>query len=653
MIPQETIELILDTARIDDVVSDFVSLKRRGASFVACCPFHNEKTPSFYVTPSKGIYKCFGCGKAGNAVGFVMDHEHCSYVEAIRYLAAKYHIDIVEEQEDAEQIARRQRHESLMLVMDFALKFYTGALSAGEGRTLGYAYYRSRGLEDSTIAEYGLGWAPSGRTALYDAAVAAGFKEEYLIEAGLCLKYEDGRVMDRFHERVTFPIHSLNGRTIGFSCRTLKTGDIAKYVNSPDTPLYDKSRSLYGIYLAKSEMARQDECFLAEGNVDVVTMHQCGVANVVASCGTALTVQQVRLIKKFTENVTVMYDGDAAGIHAAQKAISLILSEGMNVSLLLFPDGDDPDSYCRKHTLSEVLEFLSANKMDFVTYLVRTGQDRLKDPVRRSGLINEIADAIACIPDAVRRSVFVDTAAAALGIGTDALFERINLTRGRHREEQAKEEMRQRRYQENIPDYVQQETQSTGPAIVLENTTLATAEADLLYFILTHGRDELDFESDSEYYSGSEEDKPEVAAFIRDAIESDGSRMANSVYRKTYDAYFQSYDAGLPQDEIIQRLLSSQDRGVAELAGQLAIEKYQLTVRNFEAEMTATSSWLVSYVPKAIIYYSERRVQDAIDKLRASLSGSEDDLKAMQKIVKLQAAQRRIKQKLGRDKKMR
>lgn len=653
MIPQETIELILDTARIDDVVSDFVSLKRRGASFVACCPFHNEKTPSFYVTPSKGIYKCFGCGKAGNAVGFVMEHEHCSYVEALRYLASKYHIEIVEEQESAEQIAQRQRHESLMLVMEFARKFYSDALEGGEGRNVGYAYYRTRGLEDGTIADFGLGWAPSGHTALYDAATAAGYKEEYLIEAGLCLKYEDGRVVDRFHERVTFPIHSLNGRTIGFSCRTLKTGDIAKYVNSPDTPLYDKSRSLYGIYLAKAEIARQDRCYLAEGNVDVVTMHQCGIANVVASCGTALTIQQVRIIKKFTQNVTVMYDGDAAGIHAAQKAISMILSEGMNVSLILFPDGDDPDSYCRRHTLAEVRQFLSENEMDFVTYLVNTGKDRLKDPVRRSGLINEVADAIACIPDAVRRSVFVDTAAESLGISGDAIFERINLTRGRQREEQAKEEMRQRRYQENIPDYVQQETQSTGPAIVLENPTLATAEADLLYFILTHGRDELDFESDSEYYSGSESDKPEVAAFIRDAIESDGSRMANSVYRRTYDAYFHSYDSGLTQEEIIQRLLSSQDREVAELTGQLAIEKYQLTVRNFEAEMTATSSWLVSYVPKSIICYSERRVQDAIDKLRASLGQADDELQVMQKIVKLQAAQRRIKQKLGREKKVR
>lgn len=649
MIPQETIDLILDTARIDDVVSDFVTLKRRGASFVACCPFHNEKTPSFYVTPSKGIYKCFGCGKVGNSVGFVMEHEHCSYVEALRYLAAKYHIEIVEEQESAEQIAQRQRHESLMLVMEFAQKFYSGALAEGEGRAVGYSYFRSRGIQDETMASFGLGWASSGRTSLYDAALAAGYKEEYLIEAGLCQRYDDGHVLDRFHERVTFPIHSLNGRVIGYSCRTLKTGDIAKYVNSPDTPLYDKSRSLYGIFLAKAEIARQDRCYLAEGNVDVVTLHQTGITNVVASCGTALTVQQVRLIKKFTGNIVVMYDGDAAGIHAAQKAVSLILSEGMNVSLLLFPDGDDPDSYCRKHSLEEVKSFMSENEMDFVTYLHTVGRDRLSDPVRRSSLINEIADAISCIPDAVRRSVFVDTASDKLGVSTEALFERISQTRLRMREEQAKAELREKRYRENIPETVRQ---AGEPVPQFENRTLERAERDLVKFLITHGQDPLEFESDSEYYSGTEDDKPTVSGFIRAAIDSDGSKMANSIYRKLYDEYFRLADAGLVQEEIIQKLLSSEDRGMADLTGQLAVEKYRLTIKNFEAAMTATSSWLVQYVPKSIIYYNERRIQDAIDKLRESMDTSSDQTELMKRIVKLQAAQRRVRQKLGRDKKV-
>lgn len=654
MIPQQTIDQILDTARIDDVVGDFVALKRRGASFVACCPFHNEKTPSFYVTPSKGIYKCFGCGKAGNSVGFVMEHEHCSYVEAIRYLAAKYHIEIVEEEETAEQIAQRQRHESLMLVMDFAQKFFTEELSSPEGRAVAQAYYKARGLEPQTIAEYGLGWAPSGRTSLYEAAKTAGYKEEYLIEAGLCRKNDDGRVVDRFQERVTFPIHSLNGRVIGFSCRTLKTGDIAKYVNSPDTPLYDKSRSLYGVYLAKSEIAKQDKCYLAEGNVDVVTMHQTGVTNVLASCGTALTLQQVKMIGKFTQNVVVMYDGDSAGIHAAQKAISLILSEGMNVSLLLFPDGHDPDSFCRSHTLEEVRKFMTDNEMDFVSYLCEVGKDRLSDPIKRSTLIYEVADAIACIPDAVRRSVYVDLASDKMGIADTALFERINQTRTKRLEEQKKAEMREQRYKENIPGHVspQQEPAPEGVIgeYIPENKVLARAELDILGFLVTHGRDILDFETDSEYYGGDESNKPTVAEFIRAAIDSDGSHLSNSLYREIYEEYGRLYDEGHSQDDIVQKLLSSENRRLADLVGQLAIEKHRLTVSAFEAAMTSTSSWLVAYVPKTIIYYNERRIQDAIDKLKASLESAQDQIAVMQKIVKLQGAYKRIKQRLGREK---
>ena len=351
MIPQETVSLILDTAKIEDVVGDYVTLKRRGANYVACCPFHNEKTPSFYVSPSKGIYKCFGCGKSGTAVGFVMEEEHCSYVEALRYLAKKYHIEIQEEEESAEEIARRQRSESLLLVSEFAEKFFVSQLDTDEGRAVGRAYFRKRGLEDETVRKFGLGWAPSGRTALVDAALAAGYKMEYLLAAGVAVRHDDETVSDKFRERVMFPVHSVSGRVVAFSGRTLRSDNPAKYVNSPETEIYIKSRNLLGIYFAKSEMSRLDECILVEGNIDMVMMHQLGIRNVVASCGTSLTVEQIRLIRKFTENVTIMYDGDSAGIHAALRGITMVLSEGMNVKVVLLPDGDDPDSFCRKHTL--------------------------------------------------------------------------------------------------------------------------------------------------------------------------------------------------------------------------------------------------------------------------------------------------------------
>ena len=663
MIPQETVNLILDTAQIADVVSDYVTLKRRGANFVACCPFHNEKTPSFYVSPSKGIYKCFGCGKAGTAVGFVMEQEHCSYVEALRYLARKYHIEIVEEEESAEEIARRQRSESLLLVSEFARKFFSDQLKDGEGRAVGYQYYRSRGIEDATIERWGLGWAPSGRTALVDAARAAGYKDEYLLGAGLAVQNDDGSLSDKFRERVMFPIHSVSGRVIAFSGRTLRADNPAKYVNSPETEIYIKSRNLLGIYFAKSDIAREDRCILVEGNVDVVMMHQLGITNVVASCGTSLTVEQVRLIKKFTENITVMYDGDSAGIHAAERAVPMILAEGMNVRVVLLPDGDDPDSFSRKHSRDEVREFVAANEKDFVVFKTEKllGQ-AAGDPLKKAGLINDIADTIAQIPDAVKRSTYAEATAQQFGIEVSILFDRIARTRRKIQEDALKAaEREERRRRNDLPPSAWETVtaepepapvQPAAPTVQEENRLLAPAERDLLYFLLRHGCDELDFESDSDYYSGSEQDKPSVADFIRDAF-SDGTRMANSAYAAVYEAYFALYDEGLGQQEIVKGLLDSADRRVADVASQLSTEKYRLTIQAFENAMTTKASWLVTQVPRAILGYAERRMQDRYETLRRELPEAETEQQEtaiLQEMVKIQAAQRRIKQKMGREK---
>ena len=663
MIPQETVNLILDTAQIADVVSDYVTLKRRGANFVACCPFHNEKTPSFYVSPSKGIYKCFGCGKAGTAVGFVMEQEHCSYVEALRYLARKYHIEIVEEQESAEDIARRQRGESLLLVSEFARKFFSDQLKSGEGRAVGYAYYRSRGIEDATIEHWGLGWAPGGRTALVDAARAAGYKDEYLLGAGLAVQNDDGSLSDKFRERVMFPSHSVSGRVIAFSGRTLRSDNPAKYVNSPETEIYGKSRNLLGIYFAKAAIAREDRCILVEGNVDVVMMHQLGITNVVASCGTSLTVEQVRLIKKFTENITIMYDGDSAGIHAALRGIPMVLAEGMNVRIVLLPDGDDPDSFSRKHTQEEVRAFVRDNEKDFVVF--KTGLllgQAAGDPLRKAGLINDIADTIAQIPDAVKRSTYAEATAQQFGIEVSVLFDRINRTRRQLQEDALKaaerEERRRRNgLQPNAYETVtgdvrpEPEPAPTPQTWVEENPILAPAERELLYFLLRYGCNELDFESDSDYYSGSEQDKPSVADFIRDAF-SDGTRMANSAYAAVYDAYMDLYAEGYGQDEIVKRLLDAEDRRVAAVAAELSTEKYRLTVSAFERSMTTTESWLVAQVPRSILNYAERRMQDRYETLRRALpdATAEQEAAILAEMVKVQAAQRRIRKKLGREK---
>lgn len=630
MIPQDTVNKILDSAQIVEVISDFVSLKRRGANFIACCPFHNEKTPSFYVSPSKGIYKCFGCGKSGTAVGFVMEHESMTYVEALKYLAKKYGIEVKEKEDSPEEIAARQRSESLYLVMDFAEKFFQDSLKTPEGRSIGYAYFRSRGLEDSTIEKYGLGWSPKGGSVFSREALAKGYKEEFLTATGVSIKRNDGSLIDKFYDRVMFPIHSVSGRVIAFGGRTLrsdyKTANIGKYVNSPETEIYDKSRSLYGIYFAKSEISRQDKCFLVEGYLDVLSMHQLGITNVVASSGTSLTVPQIRLIKKFTSNVTIMYDGDAAGIHAALRGIGLILKEGMNVRVVLIPDGDDPDSYSRKHTLEEMRKFLEDNEQDFITYKtdLLLGQAG-NDPLKRAELINDIADTIALIPDQIKRAVYVQNAADKFGIAEDMIYARIHSSRQKMIEEERKEAERERIREERAdanavvpevsvnadvaPSQVvpEQPVPVTSAAAGFESPVLQPSEKDLLGFILRNGMSPLEFESDSPYYD--EEGAVPVADFIRDAL--DGHEFANTSYRRVYDEYFRLYDGdpALTQTDIVRKLMDSPDRAMADMVADFVEERYQLTVKNFKDSMTAESSHLVLNVPKAILVYNSLRVK--------------------------------------------
>ena len=630
MIPQDTVNKILDSAQIVEVISDFVSLKRRGANFIACCPFHNEKTPSFYVSPSKGIYKCFGCGKSGTAVGFVMEHESMTYVEALKYLAKKYGIEVKEKEDSPEEIAARQRSESLYLVMDFAEKFFQESLKTPEGRSIGYAYFRSRGLEDSTIEKYGLGWSPKGGSVFSREALAKGYKEEFLTATGVSIKRNDGSLIDKFYDRVMFPIHSVSGRVIAFGGRTLrsdyKTANIGKYVNSPETEIYDKSRSLYGIYFAKSEISRQDKCFLVEGYLDVLSMHQLGITNVVASSGTSLTVPQIRLIKKFTSNVTIMYDGDAAGIHAALRGIGLILKEGMNVRVVLIPDGDDPDSYSRKHTLEEMRKFLEDNEQDFITYKtdLLLGQAG-NDPLKRAELINDIADTIALIPDQIKRAVYVQNAADKFGIAEDMIYARIHSSRQKMIEEERKEAERERIREERadanavVPEVSvnadvapsqavpEQPVPVTSAPAGFESPVLQPSEKDLLGFILRNGMSPLEFESDSPYYD--EEGAVPVADFIRDAL--DGHEFANTSYRRVYDEYFRLYDGdpALTQTDIVRKLMDSPDRAMADMVADFVEERYQLTVKNFKDSMTAESSHLVLNVPKAILVYNSLRVK--------------------------------------------
>ena len=712
MIPQETVQKILDTARVEEVIGDFVTLRRRGADLWACCPFHGEKTPSFHVIPAKGQYYCFGCHKGGSAIGFVMDYEHLSYVEALRYLARKYNIEIVEKEETAEDIATRQRNESLLLVSEYAGTFFKEQLHTDEGRSVGLEYFHSRGLEDATIEKYGLGWAPSSRHALTDAAKAAGYKDEYLLETGLCAAYDsDNRLHDRFYDRVVFPIHSMSGRVIAFGARTLKSKEegkpYAKYVNSKESDIYVKNKSLYGIWFAKNEMARKDKCYLVEGYLDVLSMHQLGITNVVASSGTALTEGQIGLIKRFTQNVTIMYDGDSAGIHAALRGIDMFLREGMNVKVVLIPDGDDPDSYSRKHSLAEVEEFLAAAEMDFVDFKSSLLlKDTARDPLKRAEVINDIADTIADIPDAVKRSVYVDFLSDKFEIRRDILDERISATRSKRLIEQKKAADRDRERLRNqtsrsgasagsatilpgngyatgsgngsiagtfgvsgsstdglayggapVAEPVEATRQSTGLDALIDNRIMATAERDLLNFILTYGTTKLEFQSDSAFYSGSDEDALTVFDFIGQALEGDNSQFANSVFRKVYEAYSKDYYEGYSQDEIVKRLMDGEDRDMAYVVAQLSTdERYDLSVKNLRQSMMSKGSWLTIYVPKAILVYQQSRLEDTENELKERLgeaqAASDDDrvLEIMQEMLKVQKALKMVKVRLGREK---
>ena len=694
MIPQDTVNKILDTAQIVEVISDFVSLKRRGANYVACCPFHNEKTPSFSVSPTKGIYHCFGCGKTGSAVRFVMEHESMSYVEALKYLAKKYGIEVREKEETPEEIASRQRRESLMLVLDYTEKFFQESLRTQEGRNLGYAYFKSRGLEDSTIEKYGLGWSPMKGTALCEKAIEDGYKPEYLVATGVCIQKDDGTLVDKFRERAMFPIHTVSGRIIGFGGRTLRSDykerNIGKYVNSPQTEVYDKRTTLYGIYFAKSEIARRDRCILVEGYLDVLSMHQLGITNVVASSGTSLTVEQVNLIRKFTENVTIMYDGDAAGIHAAERGIGLCLKGGLNVRVVLIPDGDDPDSFARKHTLEEVKSFIEENERDFISY--RTDQligDAGSDPVRRSNLVNEIAGTLALIPDQVKRAMYVQDVSVKFNIDESLVYSKINEAVRAMREEERKEEMRRQRALEagsqasaegGIGDGAQpaggdgynaggDAGQDRGynlsgnaggaaprPEPLYEDPLLLPSEKELTGLILNHGMSELEFETDSEYYDP--EGFVTVADFIRDGLEVDGHQFSNSIMRKIYDEYFDLYDSSpdMTQEDIVRTILNGEDTLVADEAASMLSMKHELTVSGLRNSMTATSSFLVLTVPKAILVYKLQRVKkqelelaSALQKLRKQGGDNiREQFDILQQVQKLNNIRKTISERLGR-----
>ena len=547
----------MDAVHIEEVIGEFVSLKKRGGNHIGCCPFHNEKTPSFYVSPSKGIYKCFGCGKSGNAVGFLMEHEHYTYPEALRYLAKKYNIEIEEERMTDEQRERQTERDALFHVSEFAQKYFASLLYDDEmGRAVGLSYFHNRGLSDEIIKTFGLGYCLDDWTNFTDHALKNGYSTNVLEKTGLTIFKEDGKKYDRFRGRVMFPIFSISGRVLGFSGRILsKEKQAAKYVNSPDSDIYDKSHTLYGIFQAKNAITRADKCYLVEGNVDVVSMHQSGVCNTVASCGTSLTVDQIRLIKRYTPNVTILYDGDSAGIKAALRAVNLLFEESMHVRVVLFPDGEDPDSYAQRYGSTQLQEFLATHEENFVAFKTRVLLDDIQhDPIRKSEVLKEMVNTIALVPDVLERQAYIAQTASLLKMSEEVLTQELTKAVGNNLTKAWKEERKQQQQsqiqgqgqsqgQEPPPlepapeDYLPPTEQPVAPHQNLPNERPAEAqEQQIVRLLINYGGKNILQEVKDEDGNTFEMEFP-VAQIIVEDITASNLRFDNPIYQQLFDLF--------------------------------------------------------------------------------------------------------------------
>jgi DNA primase len=484
MIPQSTIDRIVDAANIVDVVSDYVTLRRAGASYKGLCPFHDDKTPSFSVSPARGVCKCFSCGKGGNSVHFIMEMEQMSYVEALKHLAKKYGIPVEEEEMTDEQRQRMNERESMFAVNEWAAKYFSQTMMNNQdGRAIGLAYFRSRGFRDDIIAKFRLGFCLDAPTAMSDEAKAKGYNEKYLIDTGLCVKRDNGTIYDRFRGRAMFPWVAVNGKVVAFGGRVLDArtkGVSQKYVNSPDSLIYHKANELYGIFQAKKQIAKEDMVYMVEGYTDVLAMHQCGIENVVANSGTALNEAQIHLLHRFTNNITLLYDGDEAGIHAATRSTDMLLAEGMNVKILLLPDGDDPDSFSRKHNAQEFKEYVAAHQTDFILFKTNLLlKDAQRDPIKRAQLTEDIVKSIAVIPDEIIRSTYVHECAEILNMDEAILMRGANKNRAAILENMKKEAQRERERQARLLGAEQTVTTDLNSPSPMDGESSATDSSHL------------------------------------------------------------------------------------------------------------------------------------------------------------------------------
>ena len=697
MIDQPTIDRILDAANIVDVVSEFVTLRKRGVNYVGLCPFHDDKSPSFYVSPAKNICKCFACGEGGTAVHFIMKHEQLGYFDALRFLAKKYNIEIQERELSDEEKRIRSDRESMFIVNAWAQQYFSQMLHEHvEGKTVGMRYFIERGFREETIRKFQLGYSLDQRDALYQQAIRKGYKKEYLEKTGLVIAYENGNVNDRFRGRVIFPVHSLSGKVVAFGGRVLKKDEkTAKYVNSPESPIYHKSNELYGIYFAKQAIVKADRCYLVEGYTDVISMHQSGVENVVASSGTALTHGQIRLIHRFTNNITVLYDGDAAGIKAAIRGIDLLLDEGMNVKVVLLPDGEDPDSFARSHTATEFTEFIRQHETDFIRFKTKLLlADAGNDPVKRAALIGDIIRTIAIVPDDITRTIYIRECSAMMEIDEQVVLNQVNKQRLSKNEQKPSVPVTNRSTTEILPpDYSiaepsgqmqevpvataepvsdqlppdfppppeeefsgSNEMSEIPPSAPVEETQVMTRqrspyeafEIALLRYVVRYGERVL-------YDYVDEETKERivmrVAEFIRDDLERDDLSFYTPIFKQMLD---EAANRCGEETFIAHRyFLSHPDPLVSRVAANLMSEKYQLSKYHFKfREVEQEEDKLDQLVVRDLFAFKEayimRQLKEKQELLKQlSSADPEQIMTVMKEIAQLNEIKKVLSKELG------
>ena len=659
MIDQATIDRIIDAAQVVDVVSQFVTLKRRGINYVGLCPFHEDRTPSFYVSPSKNICKCFACGEGGTAVHFIMKHEQLSYFDALRYLAKKYNIEIQERELTDEQKQAYNERESLFILNDFARNHFVKTLHEHiEGKSVGLSYFKERGFREDIIQKFQLGYSLEQRDSLTQEAIRNGYKEEFLVKTGLTIKSEsNGALIDRFRGRVIFPVHTLSGKVVAFGGRILKKAEnTGKYVNSPESEIYHKGSELYGIYFAKQAITKADCCYLVEGYTDVISMHQAGIENVVASSGTALTHGQIRLIHRFTEYVTILYDGDAAGIKAALRGIDLLLEEGMKIKVVLLPDGEDPDSFARKQNAESLTKYVQEHEVDFIRFKTQLLLDDAgNDPIKRATLISDIVSSIAVIPDNIIRSVYIKDCSILLNIDERILIQEVNKKRLAHLEKAPQPKIDPELSAINV-DLSQPEAHRGKP--IVKKTNIDKFELAILYFIVRYGMEILIEGGENNPATG---DMPTtVIDWVKFDLQRDGFWFTNPLYKTILeDAIEHSANEYFNPSRYF---LAHTDAHISKIAAELVSDRYQLSKlhikqfgENLKKEDTplAEEKHLWKNVPRAVTELKDAHISKQMKEIKEDLEKKQNEkdwdgaIILMQKLKEMDEIKKILAKELG------